>query len=58
MKVFTVHNNTDKIFSTKEKAVNHIIKVWFIAEPHFYKDFRHEALIECAGKLVVEHIVE
>jgi hypothetical protein len=64
MKVYTtsasdptfVHVN--KIFSTKEKAIDQIIKEWFIADPHFYKGIRHEALIECAGKLVIEHIVE
>ena len=64
MKVYTtavfdptfVHVN--KIFSTKEKAIDQIIKEWFIADPYFYKDFRHEALIECAAKLVIEHELE
>lgn len=57
MKVFTVHNNTDKIFSTREKTINYIVAKWLM-ESDFYLDFKHEALIECAGKLVVEHIVE
>jgi hypothetical protein len=64
MKVYTtaasdptfVHVN--KIFSTKEKAIDHIIKAWFIADPYFYKGIRHEALIECAAKHVIENELE
>ena len=64
MKVYTIAASdptlvhVNKIFSTKEKAIDQIIKEWFIAYPRFYKDFRHEALVECAGKLVIEHEVE
>ena len=64
MKVFTTfpldptRAHVNKIFSTKEKAIDHIIKEWFIADPYFYKGFRHEALIECAAKLVIENELE
>ena len=64
MKVYTtlVFNPTcahvNKIFSTKEKAIDHIIKEWFIADPYFYKGIRHEALIECAAKYVIENELE
>jgi hypothetical protein len=65
MKVYITHykdgygdQEIDKIFSTKEKAIDHIIKEWLITDPHFYKGIRHEALIECAAKHVLEHELE
>jgi hypothetical protein len=64
MKVYTTsaadtsYAHENKIFSTKEKAIDHIIKEWFIADPYFYKGIRHEALIECAAKHVLEHELE
>ena len=64
MKVYTTSpldptcDHVNKIFSTKEKAIDHIIKEWLITDPHFYKGIRHEALIECAAKYVIENEVE
>ena len=64
MKVYTTsaadtsYAHENKIFSTKEKAIDHIIKEWLITDPHFYKGIRHEALIECAAKHVLEHELE
>ena len=57
MKVFTAHNNTDKIFSTRKKAIDYIVIQWLM-ESDFYLDFKHEALRERAEKHVVENIVE